>query len=255
MQGRPDLSVIVVTHQGRDLALRILRTGQAAPPDRRRVADDQQRVHRRPAGRDRTRAPRRRRCRNDPTSASGRPTTSAFASRARYMLLLDPDLEIVEGTLARLVARDRPQRPEVPGRPGVTDHHDALARAGHHRGPLVRGHGEPLALREVGAGAGREDPGGGERAHQSRDRHEDGAAARQQDPREHAASERDRTRSDHGPTGPFRDDSGNPLTLGPLPLRRRRGELAARSSLARPATMVPSAVCSIDSSRPAGAAG
>ena len=30
MQGRPDLSVIVVTHQGRDLALRILRTGQAA---------------------------------------------------------------------------------------------------------------------------------------------------------------------------------------------------------------------------------
>ena len=95
-----------------------------------------------------------------------------------------------------------------PGRPRVTDHHDPLARAGDHRGPLHRGGGEPLALRLVRAGAGSEHSRGGECAHQRGDRHEDDAAARQQDPREHVASVRSERRSTHGPTGSFRDHSG-----------------------------------------------
>ena len=82
MQGRPDLSVIVVTHQGRDLALRILRTGQAAagPIDVEWLVVDSGSTDGTPDAIERE-LPGVTVIRRPDTSASRRPTTSACASR------------------------------------------------------------------------------------------------------------------------------------------------------------------------------
>lgn len=102
---QPDLSVVMVTHQGRDLALAALRTARAAvgslrvewlvvdcgsgdgTPDAVEAAFADITVTRRP----------------NIGFAAGNNVALARA-RGRYVLLLNPDMEIVGGTLSALVA-------------------------------------------------------------------------------------------------------------------------------------------------------
>ncbi|HTR73912.1 MAG TPA: glycosyltransferase family 2 protein [Solirubrobacterales bacterium] len=102
---KPDLSIVVVTHEGRELALRTLRSAHAAlGPIRAEwfvvdaestdgVADaieaefDDVRVLRRP---------------NQGFAASN--NVGLRLAQGRYVLLLNPDVEVCEGTLAELVA-------------------------------------------------------------------------------------------------------------------------------------------------------
>jgi GT2 family glycosyltransferase len=104
MTARPDLSVIVVTHNGREMALRTLRSAQAASgsasvewlvvdsgsadgtPDAIEEEFDGIRVFRR----------------DNRGFAAGNNVALAEA-RGRYVLLLNPDVEIRSGTLGELV--------------------------------------------------------------------------------------------------------------------------------------------------------
>lgn len=110
---RPDLSVIVVTHNGRELALRTLHSAVAAvgtasaewlvvdagstdgTPDAIERALPQARVFRRP---------------NRGFAASN--NVALRRARGRYVLLLNPDVEIRSGTLGGLVAA-MDARPEL----------------------------------------------------------------------------------------------------------------------------------------------
>lgn len=102
---RPDLSIVVVTHDGRELALRTLRSAHAAlgpveaewfvvdADSRDGVAEaieaefDDVRVIRRP---------------NEGFAASN--NVALGLARGRYVLLLNPDVEVRDGTFAELVA-------------------------------------------------------------------------------------------------------------------------------------------------------
>jgi|SRR5829696_6117108 len=152
MQARPDLSVIVVTHQGRDLVLQVLRTALAATgpimaewlvvdsgstdgtPDAIESELPQVRVIRRP----------------NIGFAAGN-NVALEAAQGRYVLLLNPDIEIVEGTLAELVeAMD--QRPEVGISSAVTHYPDGALQASIRRFPSpTRQLGEALMLTRMGA--------------------------------------------------------------------------------------------------------
>jgi GT2 family glycosyltransferase len=113
MPARPDVSVIVVTHQGRDLVLDVLRTARArtGPIDAEWIVVDS-------GSSDGT--PDAIEC-EFPDVAVVRAPNIGFAAgnnvalqsaRGRYLLLLNPDVEIVSGTLAQLVAA-MDERPEV----------------------------------------------------------------------------------------------------------------------------------------------
>ena len=109
----PDLSVIVVTHNGRDLALRTLRSARAhaagldvewfvvdsgsidGTPDAIAEEFPDVELHRRP---------------NNGFAASN--NVALPRARGRYVLLLNPDVEIASGTFADLVAA-LDERPEV----------------------------------------------------------------------------------------------------------------------------------------------
>jgi GT2 family glycosyltransferase len=110
---RPDLSIVVVTHNGREMALRTLRSARAAlgPIEAEWFVVDAEsvdgvaeaieeefadvRVIRRP---------------NDGFAASN--NVALRLARGRYVLLLNPDVEIRRGTLAELVAAMN-ARPEL----------------------------------------------------------------------------------------------------------------------------------------------
>jgi GT2 family glycosyltransferase len=109
---RPELSVIVVTHNGRDLALRTLRSARAALGEATAqwiVADSAstdgtpEAIEREFGDVEVLRVPNR-------GFAAGNNAGLARAN-GRYVLLLNPDVEIREGTLAGLVAAldDRPE--------------------------------------------------------------------------------------------------------------------------------------------------
>ena len=110
----PDLSVVVVTHNGRDLAvLDAARRARAARRDQR--ASGSSSTAARPTARPTRSRPRSRtsRCCGCPTSASPPATTPCCPrARGRHVLLLNPDMEITDGTLADLVAA-MDARPEV----------------------------------------------------------------------------------------------------------------------------------------------
>jgi N-acetylglucosaminyl-diphospho-decaprenol L-rhamnosyltransferase len=150
MQARPDLSVIVVTHQGRDLVLQILRTALAATgpitaewlvvdsgstdgtPDAIEHELPQVRVIRRP----------------NIGFAAGN-NVALREARGRYVLLLNPDIEIVEGTLAELVAA-MDDRPGVGITSSVTHYPDGALQASIRRFPSpTRQLGEALMLTRV----------------------------------------------------------------------------------------------------------
>ena len=143
MQGRPDLSVIVVTHQGRDLAL--ASCAPARPPPAPSTSSGWSSTAGRPTAR------RTRSSASSPHVTVIRRPNIGFAAannvglrvaRGRYMLLLNPDLEIVEGTLAELVAEmDAASR----GRHHQLDHALPRRRAADLDPPL------PLARRASSA--------------------------------------------------------------------------------------------------------
>ena len=126
-QGRPDLSVIVVTHQGRDLALRILRTGQAAagPIDVEWLVVDSGSTDGTPDAIERE-LPGVAVIRRPNIGFAAANNVGLRVARGRYMLLLNPDLEIVEGTLAQLVA-EMDQRPGVGITSSITHYPDGRA--------------------------------------------------------------------------------------------------------------------------------
>ena len=147
MQGRPDLSVIVVTHQGRDLALRILRTGQAAagPIDVEWLVVDSGSTDGTPDAIERE-LPGVTVIRRPNIGFAAANNVGLRVARGRYMLLLNPDLEIVEGTLAQLVA-EMDQRPEVGITSSITHYPDGELQTSIRRFPSPsRQLGEALML-------------------------------------------------------------------------------------------------------------
>jgi len=147
MMTRPDLSVIVVTHQGREMALRVLRTALAAAgaidvewlvvdsgstdgtPDAIESALPGITVIRRP---------------NIGFAAGNNVALSA--ARGRYVLLLNPDIEIVDGSLADLVAA-MDERPQVGIASATTFYPDGVLQMSIRRFPSpMRQLGEALML-------------------------------------------------------------------------------------------------------------
>lgn len=147
MPERPDVSVIVVTHQGRDLALRVLRTARAAagPIDVEWLVVDSGSSDGTPDAIERE-APDVNvvRCPNIGFAAAN--NVALRAARGRYVLLLNPDVEIVDGTLAQLVAA-MDERPEVGVGSSITRYADGELQASIRRFPSpARQLGEALML-------------------------------------------------------------------------------------------------------------
>lgn len=104
-EGRPDLSVVVVTHQGREKALAALRTARAATggADVQWLVVDSGSTDGTP---DAVAAqfPDVRLVRGPNIGFAAGNNFAFTAARGRYVLLLNPDMEIASGTLADLVA-------------------------------------------------------------------------------------------------------------------------------------------------------
>jgi N-acetylglucosaminyl-diphospho-decaprenol L-rhamnosyltransferase len=113
MERRPDLSVIVVTHNGREMALRTLRSALGATGDASvewLVVD---------AGSDdgtpdaiERELPRVRVLRRQNRGFAASNNVALAQARGRYVLLLNPDVEVRSGTLGGLVAA-MDERPEL----------------------------------------------------------------------------------------------------------------------------------------------
>ena len=110
---RPDLSVVIVTHNGREMALRTLRSARAALGGLRAewiVADSAstdgtpEAIEREFEDIEVLRVPNR-------GFAAGNNNGIAWA-RGRYVLLLNPDVEVLEGSFAELIAA-LDSRPDV----------------------------------------------------------------------------------------------------------------------------------------------
>jgi GT2 family glycosyltransferase len=102
---RPDLSIVVVTHGGREMALRTLRSAHAAlGPTRAEwfVVDAESRDGTPEAIEAEFDDVRVIRAANDGFAASN--DIGLALARGRYVLLLNPDVEVRSGTLAELVA-------------------------------------------------------------------------------------------------------------------------------------------------------
>jgi N-acetylglucosaminyl-diphospho-decaprenol L-rhamnosyltransferase len=105
MRDRPDLSVIVVTHNGRDLALATLRSARARVGDLRVewLVVDNGSTDGTPEAIERAFADVRVFRAANRGFAAGNNIALAHAT-GRYVLLLNPDVEIEQGTFAELVA-------------------------------------------------------------------------------------------------------------------------------------------------------
>jgi GT2 family glycosyltransferase len=151
MQARPDLSVIVVTHQGRDLVLSVLRTALAAtgPITAEWIVVDSGSSDGTPDAIERE-LPQVRVIRRPNIGFAAGNNVGFGAARGRYVLLLNPDIEIVTGTLAELVeAMDA--RPEVGIASATTHYPDGALQASIRRFPSpTRQLGEALMLTRVG---------------------------------------------------------------------------------------------------------
>ena len=147
MPARPDLSVIVVTHQGRDLALRVLRTGRAAtgPIDAEWLVVDSGSTDGTPDAIERE-LPEVTVMRRPNIGFAAGNNVALRAASGRYVLLLNPDVEIIEGTLAELVAA-MDARPEVGVASSITYYPDGELQASIRRFPSpTRQLGEALML-------------------------------------------------------------------------------------------------------------
>jgi N-acetylglucosaminyl-diphospho-decaprenol L-rhamnosyltransferase len=147
MPQRPDLSVIVVTHQGRDLALRVLRTARAAtgPIDVEWLVVDSGSSDGTPDAIERE-LPEVKVLRRPNIGFAAGNNVGLGSARGRYVLLLNPDLEIVDGTLAELVAA-MDERPEVGIGSSITHYPDGELQASIRRFPSpARQLGEALLL-------------------------------------------------------------------------------------------------------------
>jgi GT2 family glycosyltransferase len=102
---RPDLSVIVVTHNGREMALRTLRSAQAASGSAsvEWLVVDAGSTDGTPGAIERD-LDRVRVFRRDNRGFAASSNVGLDAARGRYVLLLNPDVEILSGTLGELVA-------------------------------------------------------------------------------------------------------------------------------------------------------
>jgi GT2 family glycosyltransferase len=146
----PDLTVVVVTHEGRELALKTLRAARErcggveaewlvvdsgstdGTPDALEKAVPGLRVDRQP---------------NIGFAAAN--NRALATARGRWVLLLNPDIEIVEGTLASLVA-ELDDRPDVGAASVIQQWPDGTPQTTIRRDPSVaRQLGEALALGRI----------------------------------------------------------------------------------------------------------
>jgi len=113
MTARPDLSVIVVTHNGREMALATLRSALAACGEiaAEWLVVDAGSSDGTPETIERELGDRVRVLRRDNRGFAASNNVALERARGRYVLLLNPDVEIRSGTLAELVAAmdERPQ--------------------------------------------------------------------------------------------------------------------------------------------------
>jgi GT2 family glycosyltransferase len=147
MPGRPDVSVIVVTHQGRDLALRVLHTARAAtgPIDVEWLVVDSGSTDGTPDAIEQA-LPDVRVMREPNIGFAAGNNVALREARGRYILLLNPDVEIVGGTLAQLVAV-MDERTDVGIGSSVTHYPDGALQASIRRFPSpARQLGEALML-------------------------------------------------------------------------------------------------------------
>jgi GT2 family glycosyltransferase len=147
---RPDLSIVVVSHQGRDKVLQVLRAAHVAtgPIDVEWLLVDSGSTDGTPDAVER----------EFPHIAVTRKPNVGFAvgnnvafecARGRYVLLLNPDMEIVTGTLAGLVA-EMDARPDVGISSAVTYYPDGRLHATIRRFPSpLRQLGEALMLTRI----------------------------------------------------------------------------------------------------------
>jgi GT2 family glycosyltransferase len=150
MAARPDVSVIVVTHQGRDLVLRVLRAALAAtgPIDAEWIVVDSGSTDGTPAAV--AGAFGAMTVLREPNIGFGAANNVGLRrARGRYVLLLNPDVEIVEGTIAELVAA-MDARPGTGVCSALTHYPDGTLQASMHRFPSpARQLGEALMLHRL----------------------------------------------------------------------------------------------------------
>ncbi len=113
MDARPDLSVIVVTHNGREMALNTLRSAQSAAGQVRAewLVVDAGSSDGTPEAIERE-VPGARVFRRDNRGFAASNNVALGLARGRYVLLLNPDVEVRHGTLAELVA-EMDARPDL----------------------------------------------------------------------------------------------------------------------------------------------
>lgn len=114
MNDRPDLSVIVVTHNGREMALATLRSALAARGDVavEWLVVDAGSADGTPAAIERELGEEVRVLRRENRGFAASNNVALELARGRYVLLLNPDVEIGSGSLAELVAA-MDARPEL----------------------------------------------------------------------------------------------------------------------------------------------
>jgi GT2 family glycosyltransferase len=147
MASRPDVSVIVVTHNGCDMALRVLHTarGAAGPIDAEWLVVDSGSTDGTPDAIERE-LPDVSVIRRPNIGFAAGNNVALRAARGRYLLLLNPDIEIVDGSLADLVAA-MDERPEVGIGSAVTHYPDGVLQETIRRFPSpMRQLGEALML-------------------------------------------------------------------------------------------------------------
>lgn len=148
----PDVSVIVVTHQGRDLVLSVLRTALAATGAIRVewIVIDSGSTDGTPDAVERE-FPRMTVLRRPNIGFAAGNNVGLARARGRYVLLLNPDIEIVDGVLADLVAA-MDDRPGVGISSAVTYYPDGELQASIRRFPSpARQFGEALMLTRLHA--------------------------------------------------------------------------------------------------------
>jgi GT2 family glycosyltransferase len=150
MPARPDLTVIVVTHQGRDLVLDVLRTAQArtGPIDAEWIVVDSGSTDGTPDAIERD-FPDVRVLRAANIGFAAGNNIAFERARGRYLLLLNPDVEIADGTLAELVAA-MDERPDVGIASAPTFYPDGVLQQSIRRFPSpARQLGEALLLHRL----------------------------------------------------------------------------------------------------------
>lgn len=152
MRACPDLSVVVVTHQGRDVVLRVLRTALAAtgPIEAEWIVVDSGSTDGTPDAVQRE-FPQITVLREPNIGFAAGNNIALARARGRYILLLNPDIEIVDGTLAELVAA-MDERPGVGISSALTRYPDGELQASIRRFPSpIRQLGEALMLTRLSA--------------------------------------------------------------------------------------------------------